>query len=728
MIKIQVNNKTLYLEPKTTLRFELISKLFDDQVIPLSVVYPFNIPAAANQTVFEFANHVEISRSVKSYACEFYFGGYLLFSGLLYVKNFNSKYYRCSIVVNSFTEGFTDKLLDEFDYGGDIQIGGNPHHPTNVAWHANQIVKGLISANYTFPLIFAPEFYGSLDSNNKNEYNQDWGGDAGGGDVGKYLNNYSRTGNTFPVNQVHQDPECDNVYAMLPCPYLKYVLERIFFSEKYSLFGDFIKDTELQKLILFNNRTLDEKYKKYFVKASMTGQQNISIPTKILFQDDSTGDNEDENNRWNTATSIYTVAYTGYHETKINIRCKSTLSYTDVEVHFALTKVGLTPPYIDQIVDTIFFTCDNYQTWYEFDVPFRSYFNAGDQFYIQVSFIRDAVPPQTSGRIEDGVLSVYNSSYQNLNQFSNILNLKNHVIPVTAGALINNLAKTFGLAVFINTITKEIEFTFKKDILLSTKILDLTEALISESTQIEPATDEGFLFLLKFDDEFADYSNYDFIGNFAKFDDLPTPTEVNKIAIIDNLNVAFIFAKNEDTNTLSWLYFADVFYKQTTGDGSTEVAPDISTLTMHKGEEFISPQFLNIGSSPAFETGKNDIDLILMFYRGMHEDDNNNDYPLASCTRFDNNGNSIGNYEIINRDLFQKFLQPWYDFLVNSETVKMKLDCDLSNLVDIIKLFSAQRTTAARKVRVGNINYIPKKLSFLLSMNGIKETEATLVK
>ncbi len=722
MIKIKVNKQTLYLEPKTTLRFEMISNLFDDQVIPLSVVYPFNIPAPVNQLIFQFANFVEISRAVKSYNCDFYFAGYLLFTGTLYVKNYNSKYYRCSIVVNSFTEGFADKLLSEFDYGGDINIGGSPHSASNVAWHAEQIVKGYINANYTFPLIYAPEFYGDVDDNNFSEYNEDWGGDTGAGEVGKYLNNYSRTGNTFPFNQVHEDPECDNVYAMLPCPYLHYVLERVFLAENYCLFGDFINDVELQKLILFNNRPLDQKYEKYYVEAATSGYQNITYYawTKILF--DPSVYYIDNEGCWSTANNIYTAGSDGYHETKLSITCRSTLYLTDVEVTFALIKVGT--PNIE--VDTEIFICTQYQTWYDFDVSLSGWFDLGDQFFIAVRFRHSGFA--TNGTIANGVLKVYNTSYINLNLFSNIMNLQNHVPPVTAGSLINNLVKTFGLAFFINTITKEIELAFKKDIIDSKQYLDLTDNLVSETTEIEPTEMEGFSFQQKFDDEFADYSDYTFIGNYPTFNDLPTPQEVNQVAIVDNLNIAFTWKKDEDTNTLSWIYFADVQYIQTTGDGSTEVEPDLSTLTMHKGEDFVCPQFKDIGSSQAFETGVNDVDLILMFYRGMYEDDNGNDYPLASCTKFDNNGNSIGNYQMINEDLFEEFLKPWYDFLINSETITMKMDCNINDIIEIMKLFAPSKTGTARKVRVNNLNYIPKKFSFMLSMNGVKETEATLVK
>jgi hypothetical protein len=724
VIKIQVNKQTLYLEPKTTLRFDLISNLFDDDVIPLSVVYPFNIPAPPNQSIFEFANFVEISRSVKSYSCDFYFAGYLLFAGTLYVTSYSNEYYRCSIVVNSFSEGFADKLLSEFDYGGDINIGGNPHAATNVAFHAEQIVKGLIQANYTFPLIYAPEFYGSVDDNNVSEYNEDWGGDAGAGDVGKYLNNYSRTGNTFPVNQVREDPECDNVYAMLPCAYLHYVLERVFYSEKYNLYGDFMTDEELQQLILFNNRPLDEKYTKYYVQASMTSQQVISLPTKILFADDSTGENEDDDNCYDAATSIYTAAYAGYHEVKLSIKAKAVIN--DVDGNFALMKVASFPPGAGIVMDEVTYTLYDYSTWYDIEISLKAYFDIGEEFYIYCNFQAGGI--QSSATVKDGVIKVSHNSYCNLNQFSNILNLQNHMPPVTAGNLFNNLVKTFGLAVFVDTITKEIELAFKKDVISDNRYIDLTECLIAKTTEIEPSETDGVSFILNFADEFADYSDYTLLGHYPTFNDLPTPKELNQVAIVDCLNVAFIWKKDADTNTTSWLYFADVQYEQTIGDGSTEIEPDISTLTIHQGTDFICPQYKDTGSSPAFETGINDVDPILLFYRGMKEDDNANDYPFASCTKYDNNGSSAGNYEMISEAIFEEFLEPWHEWLIESETVSMKLDCNISHIIEIIKLFAPSKTATARKVRVKSLNYIPKKFSFMLSMNGVKETEAILVK
>jgi hypothetical protein len=107
------------------------------------------------------------------------------------------------------------------------------------------------------------------------------------------------------------------------------------------------------------------------------------------------------------------------------------------------------------------------------------------------------------------------------------------------------------------------------------------------------------------------------------------------------------------------------------------------------------------------------------------------DYPFASPLAYDRFGVKTWNNSLrldTDQGLMNNFLTDWIDFINSSQNVKMDFALTLKQLHNIMKMFLPQEGIQYHKIHVQNIEYIPKKFSIMLSMNGIDSCNADLVK
>jgi hypothetical protein len=261
-------------------------------------------------------------------------------------------------------------------------------------------------------------------------------------------------------------------------------------------------------------------------------------------------------------------------------------------------------------------------------------------------------------------------------------------------------------------------------------ILDFSAKVLYDKKEVELPDHKGYKLNIAYNNDVYPYETYEFLGEFATWDDLPIPNAPNKIAIDKNTNTVLIFKRNEDEGAFSWQFYSDNIYEVIVGEGKEEISADFSTLPMHLGRNLLTSQTKDLGTSPCFDTGDNDLPLTILFYRGMQQDSKGDDYPMASSVNYTLNGAALGDYQIkMNGDngLYNKFLLPWYEFLENTEEFKRYFNCDSRDFFNIAKLFLPQRGNPTRKIRVDSMNCIPKKVTFVISSSGIMTTEMILL-
>lgn len=146
--------------------------------------------------------------------------------------------------------------------------------------------------------------------------------------VGNMVASWSNTptnGYVYPIIIRKGNPNIDKIEAtqMFPALFVKTIVDKIFTEHGYTYSSDsFFNDAIFQKLIVpshqysFSQSALNQR--KF--RASKTISQQVSIGTTIIFQDDSTGDNYDTNNIFNTTTSVLTIPADGYYYFRLSIK------------------------------------------------------------------------------------------------------------------------------------------------------------------------------------------------------------------------------------------------------------------------------------------------------------------------------------------------------------------------------------------------------------------------
>jgi hypothetical protein len=131
-------------------------------------------------------------------------------------------------------------------------------------------------------------------------------------------------GYVYPICIRKGNPNIDKIEAsqMFPALFVKTIVDKIFEEHGYTYSSDsFFNGDVFSKLIIpshqysLSQTALNER--KF--RASKTIAQTIQIDDKVLFQDDSTGDNYDSNSIYNTTTSTITIPVDGYYYFQLDL-------------------------------------------------------------------------------------------------------------------------------------------------------------------------------------------------------------------------------------------------------------------------------------------------------------------------------------------------------------------------------------------------------------------------
>lgn len=312
MLSLIANNAQIALLPKTKLRFEVSSPVFTSGVITAAVVYPFDLPVVGNEDTFECAHFLESNRKYKKISCILRYSSVLNCLGELILSKINSKKLRASFIGNAFAIDSKDKSIQEFELPSET-IPSDPFHSRDISQYATKVVKEEIQSMFQFPKMWAELFYGNEDEDGRSQMNPDFGRSHLQEIDGKFINNYSGASVVFgfPYNEIREDPDPTNIFSLVPCPFLYKSLQHLVESQGYQIFGDFLTNPEIQKVLISNNTPIDKLHPAYFVKASnVTEVQSTSLTeyTKMLFNNDFDEPNSDNDECWNIATSEYTIS------------------------------------------------------------------------------------------------------------------------------------------------------------------------------------------------------------------------------------------------------------------------------------------------------------------------------------------------------------------------------------------------------------------------------------
>ncbi|MFZ4400582.1 MAG: hypothetical protein ACOYO1_11150 [Bacteroidales bacterium] len=726
MLTIKINDTSLTIDPKTKLRFDINSPIFETDAIPGSYICPFDLSVTGND-IFENAEFIEVNRIYKKYNCVVYLSDYPLFSGELVLNTSNPKRYRCSVILTGIASDFPDKKLNELEYGNDIPF-------TSILEYAfTQNTDVTDAAVCVFPVIHAPNMYGSSDDDTESPANPDYGGEIydGAGKVGKFLNNWDwRTFWHLQYNfiQPAANTMVDNAFVLVPQFKLIYLVKKIFESLGYIVSGDFFSDPFISKLLFLNYFAADKKVKKYFVAAKGLSAKTIHIYLqKLTFEDDYSLGNEDLDNCF--LNSHYTIMKEGYVNVKLIMNVKNSIvNSTDL---FSISVI------VGNVAHEFrYYHAVNTYTEITFNASvFVSTVNIGQ--LISIAAMKDQFQ-DFDLTYSNAKLEITHVSFQELNRFSSEIHIANHVTSNTIGTVLNALKTNFGLAMWFDGEGKATEVSFLKDVLKSHNSIDITDFVVKDSLEITTQESIGYKLTQKNDDEAKDVAILTNLGKFMKKSDLPTPDKLNIIAEVLQEGCFYQYKKNENDQTLSWVKYGTsvgMVTSVTERIRSAEVAMEIGITTNVILQDRLVPDSKQEGTSEFFDTGVNETDMQLLIWHGMKPDKNGHNYPFASALRYSIDGTPLSDIELRldgAHGLFANFLQPWYDFLDTAEQICLQMKIGDEKLIELLKLFKPQANKASQQIR--KIKYqgsllLPKTMSFIIPVSGgFIETEITALK
>jgi hypothetical protein len=235
MIRIVTADNSLKLLPKTNIRFEMPSPLFDFDSIIGTYSFPLNVPTKPNYKALGFnnltGNKADLPENV---ACHVLLHNNEWLEGTIKVNNVQNG--QTSIALLSSTGHFGNiikfKKLSDLALGGIRDIGPAL---SDIIDHANDTTSGTASTyDYVFFPYKNPDFYGDT--------NPDYGG---------YVNEWDHDNQTFFYNTA------TNKYCISPCIYIVYLIQQIFEEHGFTVSGSFLEDPEIRQLVLYNNTALE---------------------------------------------------------------------------------------------------------------------------------------------------------------------------------------------------------------------------------------------------------------------------------------------------------------------------------------------------------------------------------------------------------------------------------------------------------------------------------------
>lgn len=740
MLSLITNNTQIALTPGTKLRFEVASPVFSTGVITAAVVYPFDLPVVGNEAIFECAHFLEANRKYKSTKCILKYSGVINCSGELILSKINSKRLRASFIGNAFAIDVKDKSIREFKLPSET-IPSDPYHPRDISQYATKVVKEEIQSMFQFPKMWAELFYGNEDGDGRSQLNPDYGRSYYQEIDGKFINNYSGASAVFgfPFNEIREDPDPTNIFSLVPCPFLYKSLQYLVESQGYQIFGDFITNTEIQKILISNNTPIDKLYPAYFVKASnVTEIQSTSLTeyTKILFNNDFDIPNEDEYNCWNIATSEYTIKEPGYHHMKFTgefmVHVSQALPNKRLSLRFRVNQA--TTDHLTQETSVL-------ETWLPCSLETTVWF---PDSWVGLPLYFDVTIQEWQGEMYGWVLQagdlrnvsceIINVSKNEYNAWTNVLSLADHLPGITFSEFLNAIKDTFSLAIWIDNNSKEVQVGFTKDVINSPYYLDLTDNVIGDSHETDIKEPQGKK--LTFDnDEFQTTEGKDYIEPFTTFKDRFAPNRLNVLALVQNLNVLYHYTLDENNIPL-WVYYADNFYPYITGENTKEISIKLSPVVMHQKnanhpEDVICPKLKEVSNSSAFNPEYSEMPFRIMLWLGMQENYSGYQYPMASSTGLTYKGDRIVCLDLNwkgDHGIIEKYYKPLLDLTNSQEITTVDFSIKPHEMDKILNLFRPQKgNNEVRKIRISNKNYIPKKATFQLTSTGIEQTEIELI-
>ena len=583
-----------------------------------------------------------------------------------------------------------------------------------------------------------------------------------------------------------------NSFAFCPALRLVWLLEKVVENGGYALSGSFASDSGVRRLFAQSLRAMDGMETQY-EDAVASANVTVSPEAEFIEQTSSTYAmpfNDGLTRRFRCLR----VPTTGDYEMDITINtylpANVVNSHVDSdypdETHWQVLALILMeedtpmPNFLNQAgydaqwhnIGTLsngdYYPIETYHKVYHSAADLDSFGYAGGGFYTLHHHFTQRLTAGVKYRIFFGILDAivfggnyfgmtsitgwHNSpvtngtTYYNVcNVFSNRLRYSEHVPDLTNGNFIDTLCNAFGLAMFTDSETRRMEFSFFSDIVAKAKCIDLSASVLDKETSIEKREEKRYTYKLE-GIEVNEMDETKILPPVRKSEDLPDAmVNYGRICFVENENVCRI-AEREGDSIDNWVFRWNTLCgnAQTleVGEGDEEsVNPSVKVPGMRITDTKLDALYRGFvpdigakGCSALYDSGSTGFGLILLEYYGRKPLKTTSGifyYEAAAPTCINADGTTEEGLSLTpfgESSVGEMYARPWLSFLANYEKVTLKLLLTLSGFLELWQLLKPQNCPVERQKRwimADNVRYLPIKMTFQFT-EGSRNVMATV--
>ena len=279
MLSFKVGNDHIFLPEGTSVNFERFSPFLGTEEVQAERTLPGKIYYSdANYRILSHLGNFYKGNRLLVVDADLYDGGNFRHSGSLIIQKHRSNTNRVqdtvwdfvfSINSASFYQKIQNLRLSELDMGGVRSFPwttSNPSDGSNGFWQHIHAARTPRAFPYTFYPIYNPGWVNEQDR--KSTFGLE-------GFYGDFMNRLNSSNNfDFGSGTAFR---CDNIYSIVPCIYLSFILECIASQAGYTLSGEILSDPGYLKITIPGHRGID------WVSARKKGSTSLVFTNPVQF-------------------------------------------------------------------------------------------------------------------------------------------------------------------------------------------------------------------------------------------------------------------------------------------------------------------------------------------------------------------------------------------------------------------------------------------------------------
>lgn len=325
-------------------------------------------------------------------------------------------------------------------------------------------------------------------------------------------------------------------------------------------------------------------------------------------------------------------------------------------------------------------------------------------------------------------------------KFSNLelrtqIDLRQHIPPVKANDLIREVCNTFCWAPFIDPINKTIRLKPLRDILKG-GYQDWTGKVSPNYKKDRKVENIPLRFAYEHitDDEYAKKSAtryqprsvYKEYPDFQSARDDLTSDDIGQIVYIESLNEHYEMRGFRPPSTVPVLQSYGKSLGEINENSEPAFIPNTDSLLMitrsdnfqgvqgytFSGDEFL-PAYYGGLVTPWYEEGKQVDKIILLFYRGLHQDGTGQQYPLAASNSYNWDEERIAELSLLWRGedgIYNTWWKDWHQAISRMRPVVYATRLDVQDIA---------RLDFSKKIRIDKHLYFLKRVQVTINANSI---------